>query len=88
MRLRWRLLLGEKIDHCCQKLKAKILTPAITESEFAQKSIDTEAFDFEANMPKYHTAKQMAGFMVNLYDSNEVVRIVDRNYTFNLKRKN
>ena len=50
-----------------------------------KKSIDVEEFDYKANMPKYHTAKQMAGFMMELYDSNEVVGIVDQNYDFNLR---
>ncbi|MFB5675894.1 SDR family NAD(P)-dependent oxidoreductase [Paenibacillus terreus] len=77
--------LAKELELRGAKLKAKILAPAITESEFAQKSIDAEAFDFKANMPKYHTAKEMAGFMVELYDSNEVVGIVDQNYTFNLR---
>ncbi|PNQ81501.1 MULTISPECIES: SDR family oxidoreductase [Paenibacillus] len=77
--------LAKELELKGAKLKAKILAPAITESEFAQKSIDAEAFDFKANMPKYHTSKQMAGFMVELYDSNEVVGIVDQNYTFNLR---
>ena len=36
-------------------------------------------------MPKYHTAKEMAGFMIDLYDHNEVVvGIVDQNYDFQL----
>ncbi|MFB5265860.1 SDR family NAD(P)-dependent oxidoreductase [Paenibacillus enshidis] len=77
--------LAKELELKGAKLKAKILAPAITESEFAQKSIDAEAFDFKANLPKYHTAKEMAGFMVELYDSNEVVGIVDQNYTFNLR---
>lgn len=69
------------------KLKAKVLAPAITETEFVKKSIDVEEFDYKANMPKYHTAKQMAGFMVELYDSNDVVGIVDQNYDFNLRSR-
>ncbi|MFB5760613.1 SDR family NAD(P)-dependent oxidoreductase [Paenibacillus medicaginis] len=77
--------LAKELELKGAKLKAKILAPAITESEFAQKSIDAEAFDFKANMPKYHTSKQMAGFMMDLYDSHEVVGIVDQNYTFNLR---
>ncbi|MNW59911.1 hypothetical protein D3C74_378650 [compost metagenome] len=67
------------------KLKAKILAPAITETEFVQKSIDAEGFDYKANMSKYHTAKEMAGFMLDLYDRNDVVvGIVDQNYDFQL----
>ncbi|MGG1673825.1 SDR family NAD(P)-dependent oxidoreductase [Paenibacillus sp. NRS-1783] len=78
--------LAKELELKGAKLKAKVLAPAITETEFAKKSIDAEEFDFKANMPKYHTAKQMAGFMVDLYDSNEVVGIVDQNYNFNLRQ--
>lgn len=77
--------LAKELELKGAKLKAKVLAPAITETEFVKKSIDAEDFDYKANMPKYHTAKQMAGFMVKLYDSNEVVGIVDQNYDFNLR---
>ncbi|MHA6530531.1 SDR family NAD(P)-dependent oxidoreductase [Paenibacillus sp. BAC0078] len=77
--------LAKELELKGAKLKAKILAPAITETEFVKKSIDVEDYDYKANMPKYHTAKQMAGFMVDLYDSNEVVGIVDQNYNFNLR---
>ncbi|MNW31300.1 Sulfoacetaldehyde reductase [compost metagenome] len=77
--------LAKELELKGAKLKAKILAPAFTETEFAKKSIDVEDYDYKASMPKYHTAKEMAGFMVELYDSNEVVGIVDQNYTFNLR---
>lgn len=77
--------LAKELELNGAKLKAKILAPAFTETEFAKKSIDVEDYDYKANKPKYHTAKEMAGFMVELYDSNEVVGIVDQNYTFNLR---
>lgn len=77
--------LAKELELKGAKLKAKILAPAITETEFVQKSLDAEAFDYKANMPKYHTAKEMAGFMIKLYDHNEVVvGIVDQNYEFQL----
>ncbi|WP_068496675.1 SDR family NAD(P)-dependent oxidoreductase [Paenibacillus kribbensis] len=79
--------LAKELELKGAKLKAKILAPAITETEFVKKSIDVEDYDYKANMPKYHTAKQMAGFMVELYDSNEVVGIVDQNYDFNLREQ-
>ncbi len=65
-------------------LKAKVLAPAITETDFVKNSNDIEEYDYQANMPKYHTAKEMAGFMMNLYEGTETVGIVDTNYDFNL----
>lgn len=79
--------LAKELELKGAKLKAKVLAPAITETEFVKKSIDAEDFDYKANMPKYHTAKQMAGFMVDLYDSNNAVGIVDQNYDFNLRSR-
>ncbi|OMF39026.1 SDR family NAD(P)-dependent oxidoreductase [Paenibacillus amylolyticus] len=77
--------LAKELELKGAKLKAKVLAPAITETEFVQKLIDAEGFDYKANMPKYHTAKEMAGFMIDLYDHNEVVvGIVDQNYEFQL----
>ncbi|MEC0127054.1 SDR family NAD(P)-dependent oxidoreductase [Paenibacillus pabuli] len=77
--------LAKELEIKNAKLKAKVLAPAITETEFVKKSMDAEEFDYKANMPKYHTAKEMAGFMLDLYDHNEVVGIVDHNYNFNLR---
>ncbi|PWW36112.1 MULTISPECIES: SDR family NAD(P)-dependent oxidoreductase [Paenibacillus] len=77
--------LAKELEIKGAKLKAKVLAPAITETEFVKKSLDTEDFDYKANMSKYHTAKEMAGFMLDLYDNNEVVGIVDLNYNFNLR---
>ncbi|WP_340393552.1 SDR family NAD(P)-dependent oxidoreductase [Paenibacillus sp. FSL E2-0177] len=77
--------LAKELELKGAKLKAKVLAPAITETEFVKKSIDAEEFDYKANMPKYHIAKQMASFMVELYDSNDMIGIVDQNYDFNLR---
>ncbi|KAA8787828.1 SDR family NAD(P)-dependent oxidoreductase [Paenibacillus amylolyticus] len=78
--------LAKELELKGAKLKAKILAPAITETEFVQKSIDAEGFDYKANMPKYHTAEEMAGFMVDLYEHEDVVvGIVDQNYDFHLR---
>jgi len=66
------------------QLKAKVLAPAITETEFLKVSNHREEYNYENNMPNYHTAKQMAGFMVDLYESSETVGIVDSEYNFNL----
>ncbi|WDF52641.1 SDR family NAD(P)-dependent oxidoreductase [Paenibacillus sp. KACC 21273] len=65
-------------------LKAKVLAPAITETDFIKVSNDVEDYQYENNIPKYHTAQQMAGFMVNLYESNKTVGIVDSEYNFKL----
>lgn len=68
-------------------MQAKVLAPAATETEFAKVSNDLkENVSLKGLLPKYHTAKEMAGFMLDLYDSEKVVGIVDgETYEFQLK---
>ena len=67
-------------------LQAKVLAPAATETEFAKRSLNMEQFQYEGAIPKYHTAREMAGFMLDLYDSQQVVGIVDgTTYEFQLR---
>ncbi|MFI8685978.1 SDR family NAD(P)-dependent oxidoreductase [Rossellomorea sp. NPDC077527] len=66
-------------------MKAKVLAPAATETEFAQRAFDVEEFQYGSTVPQYHTAKEMAHFMLNLYDSDKVVGIVNpEKYEFQL----
>jgi len=67
-------------------LRAKVLAPAATATEFIKRALDLEVFHYEGVVPKFHTAKEMAGFMLELYDSEKVVGIVNGNtYDFELK---
>ncbi|MBW4848816.1 SDR family NAD(P)-dependent oxidoreductase [Bacillus safensis] len=68
------------------KLKAKVLAPSATESEFAKRSLDVDEFEYEGNFKKYHTSKEMAACMLELYDSEKTVGIVDgKTFEFELK---
>ncbi len=77
--------LAKELQLSGAKLQAKVLAPAITDTEFAQKSMHHPGDDYHFSSPKHHTAQEMAAFMVQLYDSNEVVGIVDLEYQFNLR---
>ncbi|MEY8746116.1 SDR family NAD(P)-dependent oxidoreductase [Bacillales bacterium AN1005] len=67
-------------------MQAKVLAPAATETEFAERAFDLDQFQYEGRVPKFHTAEQMAGFLVDLYDSEYVVGIVNGlTYEFELK---
>lgn len=77
--------LAKELELKGSKLKAKVLAPAMTETEFAKNSTDSDDFDYKENLSIYHTAKQVAGFMMELYDSNEVVGIVHPTYTFEIR---
>lgn len=63
-------------------LKAKVLAPAITETEFIDKANNVENFDYSTGVKKYHTEKEMAQFLIELYESNNTVGIVNENYDF------
>ncbi|MCA0991764.1 SDR family NAD(P)-dependent oxidoreductase [Pseudalkalibacillus hwajinpoensis] len=78
--------LAQELQGQGAKMQAKVLAPAATETEFANRARDEDNFEYEGTVPQYHTAKEMADFMLDLYDSNQVVGIVDGNtYEFQLK---
>ncbi|WP_338777685.1 SDR family NAD(P)-dependent oxidoreductase [Metabacillus sp. FJAT-52054] len=67
-------------------MQAKVLAPAATETEFAKRSMDLDSFEYEGAVQKFHTAKEMAGFMLDLYDSEKTVGLVNgETYDFELK---
>ncbi|UOY93340.1 SDR family NAD(P)-dependent oxidoreductase [Ectobacillus sp. JY-23] len=67
-------------------MQAKVLAPAATETEFAKRASDLDSFVYKGVVPKFHTAKEMAHFLLALYDSDKVVGIVDGiTYEFELR---
>ncbi|PEZ07585.1 oxidoreductase [Bacillus sp. AFS018417] len=78
--------LAQELKEKGAAMQAKVLAPAATETEFAKRSLDADEFQYEGVIPKFHTAKEMAGFMLDLYDSEKVVGIVDgETYDFELR---
>ncbi|MYL54980.1 SDR family NAD(P)-dependent oxidoreductase [Pontibacillus yanchengensis] len=78
--------LAEELASKGASLQAKILAPGITETEFAKRALDTDKFDYKERMPNFHTAKEMAQFMLQLYDSDKTLGLVDeKTYEFELK---
>lgn len=78
--------LAQELEANGSPLKAKILAPAATETEFAGKAADVDEFNYEENFKQYHTSEEMAQFMLELYDSDKVLGIVDgETYEFQLK---
>ncbi|NWK83435.1 SDR family NAD(P)-dependent oxidoreductase [Staphylococcus sp. GSSP0090] len=68
-------------------LKIKLLAPAVTETEFEKTSLDIDDFEYQGNIAKYNTAKEMADYIVTLYDSEEILGIVDEDtYEFKLEK--
>lgn len=65
-----------KAAHC--KMKAKVLAPAATETEFGKTANHVSEYDYNKRFPVYHTSRQMAEFLLKLYDSDITVGIVNR----------
>lgn len=60
------------------KMRAKVLAPAATRTEFGKKANNVEDFDYDQAFGTYHTGAQMAAFLLRLYDSSHTLGIVDR----------
>lgn len=60
------------------KMRAKVLAPAATKTEFGMGANDVTEYDYDKAFGTYHTSKEMAGFLLELYDSEKVVGLVDR----------
>ncbi len=60
------------------KLRAKVLAPAATKTEFGKKANHVTEYDYVKAIGTYHTSAQMAAFLLRLYDSDFTLGIVDR----------
>jgi len=57
-----------------------------TLTQFELCTLGRDEFQHEGHSPKFHTPKEMAGYMLDLYDSDKTVSIVDElTYEFHLK---
>ena len=77
--------LARELQESNAKLQAKVLAPAITKTEFGKVANNVDEYDYDKAFASYHTSEQMAEFLLNLYDSDQILGIVDRKtYEFNL----
>ncbi len=67
------------------KMQAKVLAPAATKTEFGKIANDVSEYNYDELFGDYHTSEQMAGFLLELYNSDKAVGLVDREkFTFHL----
>lgn len=59
-------------------LKAKVLAPAATKTNFGKTASNSEEYDYNAHFSRYHTSEEMAEFLLQLYYGSSVVGKVDR----------
>ena len=67
------------------KMRAKVLAPAATKTEFGMVANNVRDYDYDKSFGTYHTSRQVADFLLKLYDSEKVVGMVDReSFSFRL----
>ena len=77
--------LARELEETGAKMRAKVLAPAATKTEFGMVANNVSEYDYDKSFGTYHTSKQMADFLLELYDSAKVVGIVDReSFSFRL----
>lgn len=70
--------LARELQEAHSKLRAKVLAPAATKTEFGKVANNVEEYDYDRLFGTYHTSGQMAGFLLQLYDSDKTVGAIDR----------
>lgn len=60
------------------RMRAKVLAPAATRTAFGMVANNDSEYDYDKAFGTYHTSRQMAGFLLELYDGEKVVGMVDR----------
>lgn len=59
------------------KMRAKVIAPSSTKTEFMDRSLDTQDTDYDEVFDRYNTAEELAGYILDLYDSDKHIGIVD-----------
>ena len=78
--------LAQELIQTNAKLRAKVLAPAATQTEFGKKANDVHEYDYDKSFAKYHSADQMAEFLLALYDSDNIIgEISTKDFSFSLK---
>ena len=78
--------LAQELIQANAQLRAKVLAPAATQTEFGQKANDIDKYDYDKSFAKYHSADDMAQFLLALYDSDKIIGEIDtKDFSFSLK---
>lgn len=70
--------LARELREAGAKLQAKVLAPAATETEFGKIANHVSEYSYDEAFGNYHTSRQAAQFLMELYDSSCIVGLVDR----------
>lgn len=70
--------LARELQEANAKIQAKVLAPAATKTNFRNMANNIKDYDYDKSFGTYHTSKQMAEFLLKLYDSDKVVGSISR----------
>lgn len=70
--------LARELNTTNAKMQAKVLAPAATKTNFGNTANSIKNYDYDKSFGTYHTSKQMAEFLMKLYDSKEVLGTINR----------
>ena len=67
-------------------MQAKVLAPPRQKQSLEKLQNDVAEYDYDKLFGTYHTSAQIAAFLLDLYDSDKVVGLVDRKTFLSLMR--
>lgn len=70
--------LSHELSAAGAKMKAKVFAPAATKTNFGNIANDITNYDYDKAFGKYHSCKQAVDFLMQLYDSDKPLGIVNR----------
>ncbi|RRD64509.1 SDR family NAD(P)-dependent oxidoreductase [Fretibacterium sp. OH1220_COT-178] len=70
--------LARELKETGARMRAKVFAPAATQTEFGKVANDAAEYDYDKAFGTYHTSRQAAEFLLELYDSDKTVGAVDR----------
>lgn len=79
--------MAQELKEAGAQLRTKIFAPAATQTEFGQIANLVDEYDYDSHFETYLTSRQAAGLLLDLYDSDDTVRLVDRETLSPLKTR-
>lgn len=76
------IIVPTAVTYCAAKFYVSTftegLTPVATKTDFGMVANNVSEYDYEKFFGIYHVSQQVAGLLMELYDSEKVVGLVDR----------
>lgn len=70
--------LALELQEAHSPLQVKVFAPAATKTEFGQIANNRKNYDYDEAFGTYHSSEEVAELLLELYQSNQIVGLVDR----------